>query len=144
MINKSSGPPMTASARHRRGPSRKAYACTAVLAVLVLLGVVLPPQSIFPGLTFGQATQAPTYTSEFEPNVDAQVMSSLAISYSQYVNGAKARISSGFASGYDTLKLKYYGGARLTTSWDKSKATLTITGRASGTEYQKILNSVCK
>jgi len=116
-----------------------------LLVGLLTLATVISILQVSPdGITapVALATQAPTVSTTFEPNLDNQIFSSVTIAYTQSVLGAKIVISSGYQRGYDQLKLKYTGGASLSTSFDSSTGTLSITGTASGTEYQRIIQSV--
>lgn len=116
-----------------------------LVGLLALATVISILQEVSPdGITtpVALATQAPSVSTNFEPNQDNQIFSSVTIAYTQPVQGAKVVISSGYQRGYDILKLKYTGGASLTTSFDSSTGTLSITGTSSGTEFQRILSSV--
>jgi len=104
----------------------------------LLISILVSPD----GISKATAWQAPSVTTSFNPNQDTQIFPSLTIAYTQGVQGAQVRITGNYLRGYDTLKLKYAGTVGLSTSWDSSLGLLTISGTASGTEYQNILASV--
>ena len=104
----------------------------AILVTVLLLSVVC---------WMSWAEQAPVNTATFVPNEPARVFTDLSVNYDQFVNGARVRITGGLETCCDTLYVKYTG-ASIQQSYDAASGTLRIIGRATGYEYEKILESV--
>ena len=88
------------------------------------------------------ATLAPTTTTSYGYNTPTRVFGSLKIDYAQYVDGARIKITGYYQRNYDRLFLRYYGGAHIRSTFNTATGTLTVTGKATGVEFARILNSV--
>ena len=113
-----------------------------VLAVLIAGAL-----SIGGGIVSGMhgialAFEGPAQIVTYVPPGPFAVFRAATVSYRDYISGATVQIGSGLVPSEDRLHLQYYGGAPIVASYNAATGTLTITGRATGTEWGRILSSV--
>ena len=113
-----------------------------VLAVLIA-GALSNGGGIVSGMYgIALATEAPGQIATYVHPGSFNVFRGATVNYAQYVSGASVQIASGLVPSEDRLHLNYYGGATIVSSYDAATGSLTLTGRATGLEWGRILRSV--